>query len=66
MSSISVVGFYVFCKNCSKRFQLGPFNAREIGASKSGELQPYAMGWLCKCVCCGNESTYQREDMVSG
>jgi RNase P subunit RPR2 len=55
----SVVGLWVYCKKCSSKFQLGPLNARKVQSP-----EPFDIGWVCKCVCCGNEQTYQRADFA--
>jgi hypothetical protein len=64
MEHSSVIGLFVYCKNCSHRFQLGPLDARAIRLPAAEHAEPYEMGWLCRCDHCSKEFTYQRADFT--
>ncbi len=65
MAHTGVIGLFVYCKNCSNQFQLGPLNARAVRLPASEHAEPFEMGWLCWCDHCGKEFTYQRADFFA-
>jgi hypothetical protein len=65
MSHSSVIGMHTWCKHCSHRFELGELNARRVDQPVGERMEPFEMGWLCKCDHCGTEARYVRADFAT-
>jgi hypothetical protein len=64
MAHSSVIGLFAYCKGCSNKFELGSLNARALELPMKDGMEPYEMGWLCRCDSCGKEFTYRRIEFV--